>query len=1117
VTANTLQSESKRGGAVVTLLKGIGRALLVAAFMAAMFAPLSALVAMRYTDEWRGSLAPPVMRLASALANVFVGSSTLAGVGLVLAALALIEALVAARLLRHDAAKAALGERALSCAVTAVCVAPIALPVVDAGADPVLVLVSGLGLFAALFSSAEVLSRGLLRARSIRPEPGAAGRGIRSAARVACVGFSVALVMVLAGLTSGRAPLATASASLQLDSSWMPPLDLVVAGSALTLLLRAAVRAALARSSTPAAPPERGRQLAWTIVALLPVGVLAALAVPAPASARLFFVPALPLACLLAYVALRTEAFETASPGVAALVLSLLFAAGLAAIALRWRAMVDRDRQLLQEVRELDRLVSGVPRDWNAFYSGREAQRERLSALLPAVPRSEDLAALERLLQSLAYHSGVHLEEFSTAPGRRDEVVESKVRMQIRATQPALDQLLLLIPRYRPVRFDDVFLSDGFGSVAFRVFSMPPVRPVHPVCRNDWFLEFPKQDLDWIFSSYGARVQLWRRCILSHQQREYVADARLVAQLEEFLGAPAAKPQVRTEPTASDLTAGIFAVSRIERTPEGWKASVGGPGRTFSLRAGDALANGVVRAVAADHVIVEAKLPPFGGKPASTRLLRFSAPQRLRAISVGTETTRITTPLLPDGTPDYGKWLNGKYGEGVTTANNAAPLLFSKRTELVDAGQTFFDDSPGGSVSRWYSEPWKEAECPACAARLARNAGALAAVAEAVRRPRYFEPSPQGTRLGEAVPSLLRIRHYANALAARGMLRLGRGDVAGARDDALAVEQLASRLGEGHTLIHRLIAIACQGIGAPLVGRVAAASTTRDDAQRLLAELRELPAVRTTAEALDDYERLSSLDRLLIARDWAAERGTGVLLELDRWWSQIYGKERVDPLAYLIPPSAFDWDEALRLINRQFDLAVAAARAETREGRRAARAAAEAGAKAEALRAQAVTDALKGSVGAERTRAGAVGAASLRMAQTPQGRKELSRLLVSPPDLGRAVIAWNEGEAVTRIQVTAAALFLHRFETGDYASRLDGLPEGLLRDRFARPGVSPGYALTYVAAPGQFALTAHPEERTVTGHRAFCTDSTGVTRFTIDGTAPRILNGLCDPKAPLLR
>src|ERR1051326_2323925 len=47
-----------------------------------------------------------------------------------------------------------------------------------------------------------------------------------------------------------------------------------------------------------------------------------------------------------------------------------------------------------------------------------------------------------------------------------------------------------------------------------------------------------------------------------------------------------------------------------------------------------------------------------------------------RRVTIGHDTTRITSPLKADGTPDYLAYLNEKASAGVTAENNAAlPLI----------------------------------------------------------------------------------------------------------------------------------------------------------------------------------------------------------------------------------------------------------------------------------------------------------------------------------------------------------------------------------------------------------------------------------------------------------
>lgn len=548
------------------------------------------------------------------------------------------------------------------------------------------------------------------------------------------------------------------------------------------------------------------------------------------------------------------------------------------------------------------------------------------------------------------------------------------------------------------------------------------------------------------------------------------------------------------------------------------------PGR-YAYRAGDPLADGVVKSIAKDHVIVEADVPVLG-KPPVKRLLRFTPPHALSPITLSVDTTRITKPLLPDGTPDYGKWLNDKYGAGVTAASNAAGPLNAALAGLVDAGQTFFDRSPGGKASRWYSEPWGESDCPECADRLRKNEAPLAAVAEAVRRPRYFVPGPSGARISDTwIPSLLRYRLAANALAGRGMLRIGRGDSKGAAEDALTGQRLALLVGQGPQEIQQLIAIALRGIGAPLLPSIASApSLAAEDARRLLRELQALPEMSSPALALDGYERFYALDQILLLRLVAAEVGPGgmrVVLE-PNWFAEVGEELKLDPIVYLVPTSAFDWEEALRLVNRGIDLSVSALRATTRAETRRRRAEAEAESRDFGRETKAALETLKKSVRSEHTAPVDIASAAEALARTPEGRKQLAHLLVSRKDQLRSSIASNEAEACFRLDVTAVALAVERLEKGRYPEKLDALASDLLPGRFAPSAPIRGYGLSYRAAPakagpGAYALTAVPEEAKVTGNRGLCVDSTGAMRMTTDGTAPKIVGGVCDPRARILQ
>jgi hypothetical protein len=577
-------------------------------------------------------------------------------------------------------------------------------------------------------------------------------------------------------------------------------------------------------------------------------------------------------------------------------------------------------------------------------------------------------------------------------------------------------------------------------------------------------------------------------------------------------------------PPIIPIEATSIQVISIQTEGSTWRAEVkpGDRGKAHTLRRGDRLKDGVVRSVSKDHMMVEWAAPrnAFSGEPGFKALLRFSPPQPLPPITLGRETTWITSPLLRDGTPDYGAWLNEKYGTSVTPENNAAEPLREALAGLVDSGQTFWDgiSSDGASWPKRLMQPWSDKDCPKCVARLKLNERPLAAAAEAARRPRYFVPFlPAQPRISQTVMSpLLPFRTAANALAARGMLRVGSGDVGGAGADALATLRLAVALDQGLTLIERLIAFAVRGVAAPLLPATASApSLSAPQARSLLLQLARLPPTPNLAEGLEFSERAYWLDTILVRRSRSAERGAGGMALEDP--GNDFGLDPVVKTRYALSAESFDWEAALRDTNQDMDLTVALWRASTTSERQVTRAAFEAAVERRQGELASLTKDLRIGVRSQETELADMAVAAEQIAQTAEGRKRLAVMLLG--DIGgmlRVQIAANESETESRLGVVSVALAAHRLSAGAFPETLAGLDASLLPWPLVPSTALSGYTLEYTLAraatggAGSFAITAIPEEQGATGLRAFCVDSTGALRFTLDGAAPKIVSGVCD-------
>ncbi len=283
-------------------------------------------------------------------------------------------------------------------------------------------------------------------------------------------------------------------------------------------------------------------------------------------------------------------------------------------------------------------------------------------------------------------------------------------------------------------------------------------------------------------------------------------------------------------------------------------------------------------------------------------------------VSLSRETTFVTEPLGSDGLPDYVALLNASKTPPV--AENAAVSLLSG---LVMAGDSAARSRLGAGppplafTSRAAASPDAEAWLRDNAGRLDRLA---AAVAEARRRARFWMPL-DGRSLSQGhLPSPGALLVAAEGLRARARLFLDRGD------HARAVEDLTTGLRLGRILLlepdapllYRMVGWAIDG--AALESVIDAAPHLRQvDCERLLPEIRSANHRPALARDSGIADRLVSLDSLLLARRLALRDGPR------RWTSLFLLARPGDPeLLRRIPPSAIDWDHALRVTNRFWDL-----------------------------------------------------------------------------------------------------------------------------------------------------------------------------------------------------
>lgn len=477
-------------------------------------------------------------------------------------------------------------------------------------------------------------------------------------------------------------------------------------------------------------------------------------------------------------------------------------------------------------------------------------------------------------------------------------------------------------------------------------------------------------------------------------------------------------------------------------------------------------------------------------------------------LAVSRETTWITEPLRPDGTPDYPAWLTRRYATGVTPENNAANALLQIRLigqvgDVAALEKELTGHLPADLAAAFAQQhrrallgPWDEVDAPLIAAWLSVNEWRIALAEQVVRSlPRFWIAPPGDMAMDTAVPSHLGTRLIANAFRARTLRRTAVEDSDRARRDLILGLRFAALVDQGPWLIDRLVAAAVRGIASePVVALANPPPARRDQAAALLGELREVPPSSPLDDVLDVSERLQFLagylDLYRAARRspqaWQ-ERLSDVLGSYEPFYA-VLGRKPPPPNLRRIPAWAIDWNELFRRINECWLNPRC-------EG---------------------------GFVAAAQELESPAFDRLLEKARTePGARQRIARAfltLQTPASLHRAPVSWNEQEAIARTGLVSAAAALWHVDHGRYPGSAVALASGPASAGFDPASDHAGYAFRYaVSSDGRrFAYTGTPLQAGETGIRMFCADSSGRLASTTDAAAPMVADGLCAPSATTL-
>jgi len=447
--------------------------------------------------------------------------------------------------------------------------------------------------------------------------------------------------------------------------------------------------------------------------------------------------------------------------------------------------------------------------------------------------------------------------------------------------------------------------------------------------------------------------------------------------------------------------------------------------------------------------------------------------------TLGTQTTFITSPLAPDGLPNYAIALLDRQREGITPANNGAiqfweamgprdmsvehfallcrkigvnhaassPYLVdiagkqvhqsleqwirSERREANESGESpAVDDdlSAEEQIEQWLSSiqrtPWTAADFPPLAEWLAENEQPLDLIVAAAAKPKFFSPSPSvlanpNTPLIEiTLPHAQAAREAARALAARATFRVGNRQYAQAWEDCRACWRLGAHIAEGPTLIEKLVGMAIRGVAKDsTLALLQADDLPEDIARQVFTDLEALTASLDMADSINHAERFMFLDFTL-------RLITGRLGGVAQGTGG-YGGHFVENASRVL---AFDVNVPLRLGNQWYDRLAMAATMDDRQQRSVS-----------LERIEADISAVGGGINSKLLG----GLLSRKKRSEAFGDVMLSLFL---PAVGAAVDAKDRDQANFILVRLAAALAVHRSRTGEYPTSLDELVPAALAD-----------------------------------------------------------------------
>jgi hypothetical protein len=311
--------------------------------------------------------------------------------------------------------------------------------------------------------------------------------------------------------------------------------------------------------------------------------------------------------------------------------------------------------------------------------------------------------------------------------------------------------------------------------------------------------------------------------------------------------------------------------------------------------------------------------------------------------TISKDTTCITTPLRPDGTPDYLAALNDKYGKGVTPDQNAlipflqifgtgsdriVPESSEQALKLLGVTQPPPDHAQFQSFDNYlqskslisintdvvalvndaHKHLWTADQDPLLADYLQSQAPSLDLAVQASSRSHWFYPfvSQSGSLHNLDFYHYQGYAQFGDVLLARAMLRASSGNIDGAASDLRAAKRIARLLASDGIVLSNLLSIVWEErTDEAIVAILCSAKLTEKQCDTLSKTL-DLPPIPSMVDTIDTAERWLDQEILIL-------KATGHLP------ADTFGNDTSKALFDSIDVAAIDWDTTFKIINKLRD------------------------------------------------------------------------------------------------------------------------------------------------------------------------------------------------------